>query len=122
MKKVSFEFEKLLKQAEELAKSDSSAEQVIAVLTSKGNIFCFCNHDVTFGNTVDEAAFIKILTESGDTEIRHAICMWNDSTLDVPSRHLRDLLVNLNPSNRETEFLLIGGGGFIVKSLKVIMP
>ena len=37
--------------------------------------------------------------------------MWNDFTLDVPSCRLRELLLGLNPENRETQFLLNGAEG-----------
>lgn len=118
MEKSLSEFEEILKQAKELVGSDSSVEQAVAVKTSKGHTICFANHSVISGNTTDEEAFVKSLRESGDTKIRYAVCMWSDSALDVPSHHLSDLLVNLNPSNQEAEFLLSSGEGFIVKLLK----
>ncbi|MDE7298621.1 MAG: hypothetical protein K2N94_07300 [Lachnospiraceae bacterium] len=114
-------FEKLREQARELLSSDPSAEQAVAVLTSGERIFCFANHDVTSGSTADEAAFVRTLAESGDTEIRAAVCMWSDSALDVPSHHLRKLLADLNPSNLEAGFLLNGGECSIVKPLKILL-
>lgn len=115
------EFEKLLKQAKELIMSDPSAEQAVAVQTSEGIVFCFANHDVISGNTADEAAFAKTLSESGDTKIRYAVCMWSDFSLDVPSYHLRNLLAGLNFFNQETEILLRSGEGFIAKSMKFML-
>lgn len=120
MKSAPAEFEKLMRQAEELAASDPSADQVVTVLTAKGNIHWFFNHNVTSGNTADEAAFIKTLAESGDTEITYAVCMWSDSAIDVPSHHLREQLMELNPTNRETKILLRSGEGFVVKPFSVL--
>lgn len=111
-------FEKLLKKAEELVVSSASVQQAIAVLTSGGRIFCCVNHDIVAGNYADETAFMKTLAENKDTEIRYSVCMWSDFTLDIPSWHLRDLLVKLNPSNRKAEFLLRGGEGFVVRALE----
>lgn len=120
MKSAPAEFEKLMRQAGELAASDPSAEQVVTVLTAKGNIYWFFNHNVTSGSTVDETAFIRTLAESGDTEITYAVCMWSDSAIDVPSHHLREQLMELNPSNRKTEILLRSGEGFVVKPFRVL--
>lgn len=115
-------FEQLTKQAESLLRSDISAEQAVCVLTGNGNVRWFLNHDIMSGNTSDEAAFIESLKEGGDTGVRYAVCMWRDFWLDVPSWHLRERLVQLNASNRETEVLLRGGDGFVVKPLKVMVP
>ena len=122
MKNTTLEFEKLLKQVEKLIKFDLSADQAVAVWTSKDNMFCFANHSIMSGNMEDENNFVRTLAENGDKEIRYVVCMWNDTTLDVPSCHLRDLLIELNPSNLETVILLNNGEGFQVKSLKMLMP
>lgn len=120
MKSAPAEFEKLMKQAGELAASDPSAEQVVTVLTAKGHIRWFLNHNITSGSTADEAAFIKALAESGDTEMAYTVCMWSDSAIDVPSLHLREQLMELNPSNGETQILLRSGEGFVVKPFRVL--
>ncbi len=122
MNEIPVEFEELLMRVKELISSDSSADQAVAVLTFKGSLLYFANHNVMSGSVEDEIVFCKTLTESGDTQITHAVCMWNDFTLDIPSRHLRDLLVELDPSNLETEILLIGGEEFQVKLWKELTP
>ncbi len=113
-------YKNLLKEAEKLLKADPSAEQAVVVLTSKGNMFSFANRNVMSGSVEDEIAFVRALTENGDTEIRYMVCMWEDATPDVPSCHLRDLLVELNPANQNIEILLKSSEGFLVKSLKVL--
>lgn len=87
--------------------------------SSKGNMFSFTNHNVISGSVEDECAFARFLAENDDAEIRYMVCMWNDATPDVPSCHLRKLLVELNPANQDIEILLKSGEGFLVKSLKV---
>lgn len=120
MNQIPLDFEKLLKEADRLLKSDPSAEQAIVVLTSKGNIFSFANHNVMSGSVEDEIAFVRALTGNGDAEVRYMVCMWDDATPDVPSCHLRKLLVEINPANQNIEILLKSGEGFLVKSLKVL--
>ncbi len=122
MKNNILEFERLLKQVEKLIKFDLSAEQAIAVWTSKDSMFCFANHSIMSGNMEDENNFIKTLVENGDKEVKYVVCMWNDSTLDVPSCHLRDLLIKLSPVNLETEIILRNGEDYQIKSLKMLMP
>ncbi len=92
------------------------------MLTLQGQPFVFANRGAVYGNPADEEAFCKDLAESGDTKIRCALCMWNDFTLDVPSCRLRELLLGLNPENRETQFLLNGAEGCSVRSLKAMAP
>lgn len=113
-------FENLMKETDKLLKSDPSAEQAVVVLTSKGNVFSFANHNVMSGSVEDEIAFVRALTENGDAEIRYMVCMWDDATPDIPSCHLRNLLVELNPANQDIEILLKSGEGFLVKSLKLL--
>lgn len=120
MNQIPLHFEKLIKEAEKLLQSDPSAEQAVVVFTSKGNIFSFANHNVMSGRVEDEIAFVKALTENDDAEVRYMVCMWDDATPDVPSCHLRNLLVELNPANQNIEILLKSSEGFQVKSLKVL--
>ena len=110
----------LIKEADKLLKSDPSAEQAVVVLTAKGSIFSFANHNVMSGSVEDEIAFARALAENDDTEIRYMVCMWDDATPDVPSCHLRNLLAELNPANQNIEILLKSSEGFLVKSLKVL--
>lgn len=116
------EFEKLLEQVEKQIRLDVFAEQAVAVWTSKGNLFCFANHGILSGNMEEENHFMKTLAESGDKEICYLVCMWNDNTLDLPSCHLRDLLIELHPSNKEAGILLNSDEGFQVKLLKTLIP
>ena len=110
-------FERLLQKAKELVASDPSVQQVIAMLASNGQIFSCMNHDIIAGNNTEETDFVNMLAENDATEIRYCVCMWNDFTLDIPSQHLRELLVELSPFNRMTQFLLRSGEKFVVRML-----
>lgn len=113
-------YETLLKKVKELMISDPSAQQAVAVLTSKGCLLSFVNHDIISGQYEEETAFINTLVESGETEIQYLLCMWSDFTLDVPSHHLWDLLVKRNPINGNARIFLKGDGEVIVKTLDVL--
>lgn len=116
------ELAKLFKQAEELVKSDPTAEQAVVVKTVKGNLLCFLNHDIASGSTKEEDDFVRVLAEKEDTEIRYAVCMWNDLTIDMMSLHLRESLVKLDSYNKETIVILKDAEGFLLKSLKTCLP
>ena len=122
MERFSFEFEKILTQARAIVKAEVSAQQIVVVETSKSHIYHFANHDVMSGVRTDEETFVKTLIEREDTEIRYAVCLWNDFQLDVPSLHFRKLLLKINPANAETLFLLNGGEGLTAKALKAMLP
>lgn len=116
------EIEERIKRAEELIKSDSSAEQCVVVWTKKGNRFSLLNHHIISGSTKEEDAFLKTLAENEDIEIRCAVCMWSDYTIDMMSHHLLESLIGLNPANKETTVILRTVGGFQTKPLRSCLP
>ena len=100
MEKMPVEMEELLHEAEKLVDSESSSSQgvqVIVALTTKSHSYSFVNHNVMNGDLSDENNFIDGLVESGETEIRYLVCMWQKYMLDIPSQHMRELLMKLNP-------------------------
>jgi len=46
--------------------------------------------------------------------------MWQDGSLDIPSRYFRDALVKMNPENGKAKLLLRTLGGYTVKTLEEI--
>ncbi len=114
--------EAFVKQAEELVKSDPDAEQAVVMWTERGNRFHLVNHDIISGNTYEESAFIKTLTEHGDTKIRYVVCMWKDLTIDMISHHLLESLIRLDSANKETEIILKTAEGLRTKSFAVCLP
>lgn len=120
--KLTEEWLQLLDEAQDLARIDIPAEQIIAVHTSKHNVYSLANHDITVGNVSDEENFAKMLAENDDTEILNLVCMWRDGMVDLPSFHLRNLLICLNSQNLQTKLLLRGSSGYNVKEMKITMP
>lgn len=123
MEKIPIEMEELLYEAEKLVESEnfsSQGVQVIVVLTAKSHSFSLINHNIMEGNLSEEENFIEGLVEAGETEIRYLVCMWKEYMLDIPSQHMREQLVKINPLNREMHLLLRGAEGYSTKKLKDI--
>lgn len=121
MNKLPIEFEELFLEAKGLIGSEDSPQQVIAVQTVKGHTYSFANY-ITHGELTEEKNFIDRLVQEDDTEINCLVCMWNTQELDIPSQHLRKLLIEINPLNQEMMLLLKGADGYILKKLNVIKP
>jgi len=117
------DFEKLIRLAEEALKADPFADQAVAAQAESGAVYCFANHAVTAGGAEDETAFIKELSEKGDTQISRMVCVWQRGlALDVPSARFREALLNLDPANCGAELLLRTGEGCRVMSVEETMP
>lgn len=115
-------FNGLMFEAEKTCCEHPDAEQVIAVKTEKGNTYILVNRNVMSGDYSDENSFIQMLREKDDTETQYLVCKWNGKTVDVPSFHFREQLLNINPKNENTALLLQGFGAYIVKPLKNTLP
>ena len=123
MEKIPVEMEELLYEAEKLIESEGSlsqGEQVIVVLTAKSHRFSLVNHNIMEGDLSEEENFIKGLVEVGETEIKYLVCMWQEYMLDIPSQHMREQLIKLNPLNKEMYLLLKGKESCSIKKLKDI--
>ena len=121
MNKLPIEFEELFQEAKGFIESEDSPQQVIAVRTVKGHTYFFANY-ITHGELTEEKNFIDRLVQEDDTEIKSLVCMWDTKELDIPSQHLRNLLMEMNPLNQEMTLLLKGADGYILKKLNVIKP
>lgn len=113
--------ERLFTEAEQLLKTEKTAQQIIVVQTSKFNVYHCANRDIVSGDTTDEDCFVKMLYEKSDIEIKYIICIWNDCTIDIPSMHLRRSLIDLSPKNLNTLVLLQGEGAIIAKKIGTLV-
>lgn len=121
MNKLPIEFEELFQEAKGLIESEDSAQQVIAVRTVKGHTYSFAYY-IMHGELTEEKNFIDRLVQEDDTEINYLVCMWDTKELDIPSQHMRNLLMEMNPLNQEMTLLLKGADEYILKKLHVIKP
>ena len=96
---------------------------VVVMLTAKGSVICVPFQDLS--SSVNTESVIKALLEikkNEDSKIDRLICMWHDSSIDLPSYAFREALLSVNRTNFSTKILLNGLTGYIVKTVMVTMP
>lgn len=120
MANIPEEFTELFETAKNGIDLNQTAQQVIAVRTTKNAVYSFVNNDIVSGNTTDEEQFAILLSGKEDTEITELVCMWNTSILDIPSQNLRNLLVKMNKENSKTKILLTGKDSYFVREMSTI--
>lgn len=98
-------------------------QQLVLAKTVQGNIYHFVN-DWQGSEGRDESRFVSMLMGKMDTRLEYLICLWNteDLTLEVPSWHLRTLLLGACPENRNTLLLLQGENHLNVRTLESVLP
>ena len=107
-------------------KTRGHEDEVLAVLTADGVshkavIRGFSEKRDQSGAHPDEQAFIDMLRETGDTEIRYIVCCVGEGT-DLPSMFFRKKLLELNIANGEAKMLLNGAFRYINKTVNEAMP
>lgn len=111
----------LLEQARELAKVESTAQQVILVKTAKGNVYHVSNRDVERG--ADEDGLLRQLRDGEDPQVQAVACMWKEGgALDVPSIRFRQLLLELDSRNGDALLPLQGENVLVARTLRETMP
>lgn len=111
-------FRALVQKAEEFVEQGIQADQIIVLETTNANVYHFENHffvdrkmDVRFP---DETQFVKMLQEKADFEIKYIVCMWKNGSVEIPSMHFRELLMEASPKNVDAMFVVLtedGKGG-----------
>ena len=108
----------LLEQARELAKMESTAQQVILVKTAKGNVYHMANQ-----NAADEDRLLALLRETEDSTVQAVVCLCQEGGVpDVPSLRFRRLLLELNPRNGDALLPLQGENTLKARALWETMP
>ena len=111
-------FSRLLCLAEEQLRLHPGADQVIAVETRSQKIRWFAN----ILGTEAEDRFAELLSQQSDSAAALLVCMWADGTIDLPSMHLRRLLLESDPGNEHTLLLLQSDSGPITRTIGWSMP
>lgn len=109
-------------QAKLLLQENPSADQVIIMITTKGNIYSLINESIINGNNESEDAIISIMDVQKDIEISHIICMWQGNSLDIPSMYLRKKIIALHSQNAKAKVLLQGKNDYLIKELESTIP
>lgn len=95
--------------------------QAIVLLTSEGSEYGAVIHDALEKDSLEEKALFDRLHHQNDTEIRYALCMWEDGGIDLPSISQRKMLCELNPQNTETKIFVMTKNGISVIPLRVTL-
>ena len=106
-------FERMMNAAEaELSKSEKSQYiQAIVLLSVKGNEYSTLIKNALSKEKSDETALLKRIKDLNDTEIRYALCLWQDGGIDIPSYWFRKSLCTLDPKNTETLLFVMSTDG-----------
>ena len=106
-------FERMMNAAEaELSKAEKSQYiQAIVLLSVKGNEYSTLIKNALSKEKSDETALLKRMKDLNDTEIRYALCLWQDGGIDIPSYGFRKSLCTLDPKNTETLLFVMSTDG-----------
>ena len=106
-------FERMMNAAEaELSKAEKSQyTQAIVLLSVKGNEYSTLIKNALSKEKSDETALLKRIKDLNDTEIRYALCLWQDGGIDIPSYWFRKSLCTLDPKNTETLLYVMTADG-----------
>ena len=106
-------FERMMNAAEaELSKAEKSQYiQAIVLLSVKGNEYSTLIKNALSKEKSDETALLKRIKNLNDTEIRYALCLWQDGGIDIPSYWFRKSLCTLDPKNTETLLFVMSTDG-----------
>jgi hypothetical protein len=88
--------------------------QVTVLLTNSDNIYIAVN-DL-------DGVICEELKQNKTTKILRMITMWKDGGVDLPSLTFRKALVEMDEYNKNTEVVLQGKDGYLIKRLSVTMP
>ena len=106
-------FERMMNAAEaELSKAEKSQYiQAIVLLSANGNEYSTLIKNALSKEKSDETALLKRIKDLNDTEIRYALCLWQDGGIDIPSYWFRKSLCALDPKNTETLLFVMSTDG-----------
>ena len=111
-------FERMMNAAEaelskaELSKAENSQYiQAIVLLSVKGNEYSTLIKNALSKEKSGETALLKRIKDLNDTEIRYALCLWQDGGIDIPSYWFRKSLCTLDPKNTETLLFVMSTDG-----------
>ncbi len=88
--------------------------QVTVLLTDNDNIYIAVN-DL-------DGAICEELKHNKATKISKMVTMWEDGGIDLASITFRNAVVKMDEYNKNTDVVLQGKDGYLIKKLMVTMP
>lgn len=89
------------------------APQVTILLTDNNNIYVAIN-DI-------EGLICKKLKSENDTKILQMLTMWKDGSIDLSSISFRKELIKMDEYNSNTDIILKGTDGYLIKKISSTM-
>ena len=124
-------FHALIEEAEKQVKLNPTAGQVVVVKTAKGNTYtCVNNNTYTIENGVimsvgdfdEEIEFIQMLVDIDDVEVKYIVCMWQSGSVEIPSYHFRNGILEICSKNQEAIWVGQGEDCLLLRALKDTVP
>ena len=91
--------------------------QAIVLLSSAGREYGAIIENALSGDKKEEKSLTERLLSANDTKLSHILCVWQDGEIDVPSFALRQMLLDIDPSNKDCGLFVITADGCSVMSL-----
>ena len=127
---VGSEFEPLIELAHKYVAEYPTVEQIILVKTAKENVHICLNDNYIIENDVimkvkdfkDEKDFVQRLVDADDVEIKDIVCMWKNGSVEGPSYHFKESILEICPKNEDAIYVAQGIDGMVFKRIKSAMP
>lgn len=112
-------FEQMRKTALELLVNAEKKEytQAIVLLSRAGNEYSAVIEDALLKDKSEEKDLIERLVSANDSTLSLVLCMWQDGSVDLPSFALRQMLLDIDPSNKDCGLFVMTADGGSVMSL-----
>lgn len=112
--------EELIAEGKEQLLAHPDADQMIVVKTENNHLRSFSNS--LKSNGADEKNFVEQISASENPVIKYVLCMWSDGSIEIPSMHFRNLLLDASAENAQAVIILQGTDGISCKKLITCMP
>ncbi len=120
-KSVQAIFESMKKSASALLRGveDGEYTQAIVLLTANENEYAYVIKNALSEEKADETALLERLKNADDTDVRYALCVWQNGGIDLPSFAFRKMLRELNCGNSEALIFVLTSDGIAAKKLSL---
>lgn len=95
----------------------SLRESVIGIPAPQVSVICTDKNNTYIAENDIDGSICDQLISNDDTRIVKLLTMWKNGQIDLPSLAFRKAILEMNSENKDTNILLQGKEGLIVKKL-----
>lgn len=99
------------------ARLDSLTEKVDCLPSPQVTVLLTGNDRIYLAVNDTDGRICGALQSNCDTKIAGMVTVWKDGGVDLPSIRFRKALLEMDGHNRDTQMLLQGGNGYILKKI-----